>query len=271
MNPAVRMWDLTVRAGTTLCCALILCAATLAAGDAPSADQPAVATPSTGGAATPAVPSATSAAADAAQAQSSADTRPDIPARSDPADPTLDLEKNLIGGHAGDADQGDASSWLSFVGPLVAVLGVMALVLWAARKFVPGMRRMGGSGVVRVLARTHLSPRQSIVLVKVGARILVVGQTADQISRLDSITDGDEVSHLLGQCHGRGTDSPSDAFQGVLSDADRDFAVADDATQDAVDVTGDQDRSAAEPELGRVRSQLDELARKVREVAGLRR
>jgi len=271
MNPRVQTRDLAVRAGTTVCCALIWCAASVVAAAVSSADQPAVATPSTGGVAPTNASSTAVATAEGTATLSSGDARANTLERSGIQNSSGDLEKNLIGGHRGDTDQGDDSSWLSFVGPLAAVLGVMALVLWGARKFIPGMRRMGGSGVVRVLTRTHLSPRQSIVLVKVGARILVVGQTADQLSRLDAITDGEEVSQLLGQCHGRGADSPSSAFQSVLNDADRDFAPADDAAQGNATATDDRDDSAAESELGRVRSQLDELARKVREGAGLRR
>ncbi|MBN2581664.1 MAG: flagellar biosynthetic protein FliO [Planctomycetes bacterium] len=258
MNPVARKWDLTVRAGIVMCCALFLCAAAATAqtGDGAAAGaSPEVATPSTSGALKVGLPPA---GGDIPRAES---TQADIPARDNLQDKTSDLEQNLIGGRSRDAEDGDSSPWLSLLGPLVVVLGIMAVVLWAARKFVPGMRRLGGSSAVRVLARTHLSPRQSITLVKVGQRILVVGQTADRLTTLAAITESDEVSQLLGECHSQTVENVSGSFKKVFRDVDSDFAAADEP----------QDDGAAEPELGRVRTQLDDLARKVREVAGLRR
>jgi flagellar biosynthetic protein FliO len=250
------------------CCALVLCAVA-AADDATATDsRPVVATPSSRGAMRAEQPPA---ADQAPPAEDLADTVTDIPVRTNPTDAAASLEQNLIGGRNGSGNTDGDSPWLSFLGPLVVVLGVMAVALWAARKFVPGVRRLGGSGAVRVMARTHLAPRQSIALVKVGSRVLVVGQTADRLTTLDTITDGDEVSHLLGLCHARTPDDASGAFQNVFRNVDHEFSAADEASRGASADAAAQDEPAAEPGLGRVRTQLDELARKVREVAGLRR
>jgi flagellar biogenesis protein FliO len=181
-----------------------------------------------------------------------------------------DVEKRLIDGAggraAGGAEKGAADnnkpadkqplSLLSMLWPLLAVLGGMALLFWTARRYLPGMRRLTGSRVIEVLARTHLSPKQSIAVVKLGRRVLVVGQSADRLSALASITEPEEVSELVGLCAAAGPRSESSSFQRVFKRLDGEFSEAEDAA------AGDEGEA-----LGRVRSELDSLTAKVRKVA----
>jgi flagellar protein FliO/FliZ len=164
------------------------------------------------------------------------------------------------GGTAGDAT-GDGPGWsmnvLDMIWPLALVLGGIVLLFWAARKFLPGMRRLTGNKAVEILARTYLSPRQSINIVKLGRRILVIGQTADGLSSLASITDAEEVSEIVGLCASAGAGSSAASFRRIFQTMDGEFEEADAPDGDA----GDED-------LSRVRGELDSLAAKVRRMAG---
>src|SRR5688500_18489811 len=82
---------------------------------------------------------------------------------------------------------------------LAAVLGLIFFLRWAARRLykVPVTGRP--SGAVQVLSRTVLSPKQQLVLLQVGKRVLVVADGGAQMSALCQITEPDEVASLVGQ------------------------------------------------------------------------
>lgn len=81
--------------------------------------------------------------------------------------------------------------------PLFVVLGVIVVVLLAARKWLPRSRRLGGGPVLNVLARHYLAPKQSLCLVRLGRRLLLVGITPDRINTVAEITEPNEASEIL--------------------------------------------------------------------------
>lgn len=170
-------------------------------------------------------------------------------------------DKRLIfgKGRATDTGSGDRPgvNLLSMLWPLLLVLAGIALLFWAARKYLPGVRRLTGSRAAEVLARTHLSPRQSINIIKLGRRILVVGQTGEQLSPLGSITDPEEVSELIGLCESAGGGSATSRFRKVFQRMDSEFSAAD-----------AEAAAGGDEELRRVRGELDSLTEKVRRVSG---
>ena len=75
---------------------------------------------------------------------------------------------------------------------IVAIYGVAKLL----KRYVPSARNMFGSGTVKVVGRTFLSPKQSILLVRVGRRMVVVGVTPTGMSALAEIRDADELEEI---------------------------------------------------------------------------
>jgi flagellar biosynthetic protein FliO len=105
---------------------------------------------------------------------------------------------------------------------LAAVAGVALLV----RRLVPSVRAMSG-GTIEVLGRNHLSPKQSLALVRVGRRVLLIGVTAERLSMLCEIDDADEVADLLVRSSGRQSvsgETDGAGFDRVLDDAAAGFA-----------------------------------------------
>ncbi|MCP4248211.1 MAG: flagellar biosynthetic protein FliO, partial [bacterium] len=62
---------------------------------------------------------------------------------------------------------------------LVIVLGLIGAVAVVVRRFVPSVRNMN-SGAIEIIGRHALAPKQSIALVRVGRRLLLVGITAER-------------------------------------------------------------------------------------------
>lgn len=90
----------------------------------------------------------------------------------------------------------------------VIVLGVVWLAYRAARRWIPGSK-VSDSGFMQVIARTTLTPKQHVALVRLGRRFVMVGVSPDRIDRLCVIDDAPEVSELLVRLNGAsGSQSP---------------------------------------------------------------
>jgi flagellar biosynthetic protein FliO len=88
---------------------------------------------------------------------------------------------------------------------LGAVLALIFAVVIVVRRYVPSVRAMSG-GALKVISRVHLSPKQSVALVQVGPRLILIGVTPDRLTPLGEISDPQEVSDLRTRA-GVGADS----------------------------------------------------------------
>ncbi|MDQ0568636.1 flagellar protein FliO/FliZ [Variovorax paradoxus] len=78
-----------------------------------------------------------------------------------------------------------ASSLLQAGFGMFAVLGLIFLCAWAARRF--GLQRLGGGQTVKVVSSTMVGQRERVVVVEVGATWLVLGVTPSQVNTLHSM------------------------------------------------------------------------------------
>ncbi|MBI5864294.1 MAG: flagellar biosynthetic protein FliO [Planctomycetes bacterium] len=92
------------------------------------------------------------------------------------------------------------SSWFRTGGALAAVVAVILFLSWGAKALGGGNfgRRLGRTRAIEVVSRTALSPRQSLCLVRVGQRIILIGITPDSIRTLDVIASPEEAAALAG-------------------------------------------------------------------------
>ena len=96
------------------------------------------------------------------------------------------------------------------------VLGVIIFVALGFKR-VAKTSRGGGGGVLKVLTRTHLSPKQSIAVVQMGGRLVFVGITPEQISTLRVVEDREEAALLRGELRIGDAQSGGIAFDKHLS------------------------------------------------------
>lgn len=82
--------------------------------------------------------------------------------------------------------------------PMLVVLFVISVCVYAFKRWMPRSSRPGGGDAVKILARHYLSSKQSLCLVRTGRRVVLVGITPDRISTLTEVTDAEEVASLVG-------------------------------------------------------------------------
>ena len=82
------------------------------------------------------------------------------------------------------------------LGATAVVLALIAGAYYAARRLLPALAIQESRGV-RVLSRAALTPRQSVALVSVGRRVLVVGIGAESVRLLVDVNDPTEASELV--------------------------------------------------------------------------
>ena len=89
----------------------------------------------------------------------------------------------------------DLFKMLQPAGLVLLAIGVLTFV---AKRWLPQARQAAGGGAaIQVLARQHLSGKQSLCLVRLGRGLVLVGVTPDRISTVAQIQDPDEVAEVV--------------------------------------------------------------------------
>src|SRR5881394_2838588 len=115
------------------------------------------------------------------------------------------------------------SGMMRVVGALGVVIGSILIVRWASRKFF-GLQAGGiGSGPVQVLSRMAIAPRQQLMLIQVGRRIVLVGNCGTSMNPLCEISDADEVAALAGELQQKKRTSATSAFLSIFGKAGAKF------------------------------------------------
>lgn len=103
---------------------------------------------------------------------------------------------------AGKAEQG-GQSMIRTLAALAGVVGLIVLLAWGYRAAAGGrlslLRKLRRPGLIEVVSRTSLSARQSLCLVRIGPRLVLIGQSPDQLRALDVIDNADLAATLLGE------------------------------------------------------------------------
>ncbi len=124
------------------------------------------------------------------------------------------------------------------IASLAIVIGGILLLRWAIRRFLRLPSVGTDSNLVKVLSRTPISPKQHLLALQVGRRVLIVADNGQQLSTLCEVSDERELDQFTARSSSQATrnldenaivvqkseraDSPVSAsprqeFQGLLS------------------------------------------------------
>jgi flagellar biogenesis protein FliO len=84
------------------------------------------------------------------------------------------------------------------------------------RKSQPKQFQKLPKDVVEVLGRTPIAPRQNLVVVRFGSKLILVSQQPGETRTLSEIHDANETGRLIGMCESSRPESISNSFREVL-------------------------------------------------------
>lgn len=124
--------------------------------------------------------------------------------------------------HVSGPNETSGSGVLGTLGALGLIVGLILAGRWAWVRFGGGVVARG-SPAVEILSRTTVAPRNHVVLVRIGPRILVLGDSPAGLRALSQIEEPEEVADLLEALTAARSNSLSRGFAQLLSHSDTQF------------------------------------------------
>lgn len=180
-----------------------------------------------------------------------------------PEDKPVLRSTHAVGGRAAaahGASDSPANPWLRSSLALGGVVGLIVLLAWGYRAVTGGsglglVGRTRRPGMIEIISRTALAPRQSLCLVRIGPRMVLVGLSGERISTLDKIDDAEVVAQLAGETLHRQRAASPRRFGKLLE--------RESAAFEPDPVAAEADRPDG-PELAKVRQQLTKTIERIR-------
>jgi flagellar biogenesis protein FliO len=170
---------------------------------------------------------------------------------------------------AAGASSSGGTDYYRVLAALALVLGLIFLLRWFGRFFFPTMTGRG-SRAIEVITRSPLSPKQQVMLIRVGRRLVLIGDSGSQLSPLCEITDPDEIAALVGQLRDDKGKAPGSAwsfaaaFSRYRNDHEAGAVGQESAASSNVDLTGDVEDPAEQAAVSSAREELNGLMDRVR-------
>ena len=103
------------------------------------------------------------------------------------------------------------SFWRPFLS-LLAVLALIVLCAWLFRRFFPGSQHGRTNSAIEIIARSAISPKQSVCLIRLGRRLLLVGLSPNHMANLSVVNDPEEIALIMGEMEKQMPNSISKTF-----------------------------------------------------------
>lgn len=132
---------------------------------------------------------------------------------------------------------------------LLIVLTLIFALRWLSQRLFGKTVASRSSRAVQVLSRNVISPKQQVLVVQVGRRLVVVGDSGQQMNPLCEITDPDEMAALIGQLHEEKRESTAIPFGSLFGRAGSNFE-KETEPQRLVDVAEEEEDSADSSTIG---------------------
>lgn len=161
--------------------------------------------------------------------------------------------------------QASGSGW-GMTKTILALAFVVVLILVGRQLMLRWMGRpatVNKSRAVEVLSRVSVGPRQHVVLLRMGDRILVVADSAGQMRPLANIDEPEEVASILKNVTTSRPSSISQGFGQMLGKFDQEYDEQDDQLR-----ISEEGQDTAEFQVDKARDQLNGLLARVRSMAG---
>jgi len=163
---------------------------------------------------------------------------------------------------------GSGSIFTSTTIALVFVILIIIVLAWILRKAWPGGTMLFGTlPIVNILGRANLSPKQSLVAIKISNRLILLGVTEHHISTIATIDEAEEVSKLVSYIEQNRTSSISSTFRNLFkSEAENLHSSPDEPHRDDLEKTSDK---IEENDVLSLKNEINMLLNKVEKLKGI--
>lgn len=161
--------------------------------------------------------------------------------------------------------QASGSNW-GITKTILALAFVVGLMLAGRQLMLRWMGRpatVNKSRAVEVLSRVSVGPKQHVVLLRMGNRILVVADSAGQMRPLANIDEPEEVASILKNVTTSRPSSISQGFGQMLGRFDQEYDEQDDSVR-----ISEEGQDTAEFQVDKTRDQINGLLARVKAMAG---
>lgn len=164
------------------------------------------------------------------------------------------------------AEQKPGFDWQRLAMALAIVMGLIFGLKYIVGRLYPSVSANKGGKAVRVLARSPIAPKQQVLLLQVGKRVIVVADSAGQLSTLSQIDDADEIASLVGQIDNIDVPAPRTRFGNMFRRAQEEYVepVPDLASEPVEQAEPSQDIAEAQSEISGLIERMRTLTKTVR-------
>jgi flagellar biogenesis protein FliO len=114
---------------------------------------------------------------------------------------------------------------------LGVVLGAIFLLRWIGQRLVLKNGGLRGNKAIAVVSRSMLSHKQQVIMLRVGKRLIVVGDSGGQMNALCEISDPDEVAGIIGESGKESEGKSRKSFGTIFRRAEEPFAESAEAEE----------------------------------------
>ena len=160
------------------------------------------------------------------------------------------------------------SPWKTFLSLLI-VLALIVGVTYLFKRFCLNSNRSSMPTGVEILARSSMNTKQSLCLVQLGNRLVLLGQSPSHISSLQTIDDPDEIAQILGQLEQKKTLSITNTL-GKLFHREKELYENDENSAMSLDIEDNQDQNQPTQQWCQAKGELSSLLDKVKGLSKIR-
>ncbi|MBU0617190.1 MAG: flagellar biosynthetic protein FliO [Planctomycetes bacterium] len=124
------------------------------------------------------------------------------------------------------------------LGALAGVVGLIVLLAWGYRAMTGGrltlLNKARRPGLIELVSKTSLSARQSLCLVRIGPRLVLIGQSPEHLRTLDVIDDADLAARLIGEAAQKRAGSSQAEFHECLEREAKGYEIEDVALNETI-------------------------------------
>jgi len=153
---------------------------------------------------------------------------------------------------------------------LMLVLALIVLAAWLYRRFTVGSRSGRVNSAIEIITRTTVNPKQSVCLVRLDRRLVLVGLSPNHMTSLLVLDDPEDIGRIMGLVEKQSPHSVSKGFDKLFHRQAQDYNLSTEASDEEPDTQVFDYEDQTSGQWSYARRELSGLLNKVKGLTRLR-